>query len=241
MRRAMAAAEVGDDVFGEDPTVNALEERAAELLGKEAGLFVASRDDGQPRRRRWPTSPVARRSIAGARDPHRHATRRRATRSSSGRRVRQLRGPPGRDARPRRDRRRPSATPTTPRADRPAWSRSRTPTPLDEPAADAVVHGHGRGDRPRRGVPLHVDGARFFNAVGRARRQRRGSSPRRRTRSRSACRKGSPARSARSSSAIDGVHRPGAAGAEAARRRDAPGRDPRRGRASSPCRTGRTG
>ena len=41
MRRAMAAAEVGDDVFGDDPTVNALEERAAELLGKEAGLFVA--------------------------------------------------------------------------------------------------------------------------------------------------------------------------------------------------------
>jgi threonine aldolase len=42
MRRAMAAAEVGDDVFGDDPTVNALEERAAGLLGKEAGLFVAS-------------------------------------------------------------------------------------------------------------------------------------------------------------------------------------------------------
>ena len=38
----MAEAELGDDVFGDDPTVNALEERAAELLGKEAGLFVAS-------------------------------------------------------------------------------------------------------------------------------------------------------------------------------------------------------
>jgi threonine aldolase len=42
MRRAMADAEVGDDVFRDDPTVNALEARAAELLGKEAGLFVAS-------------------------------------------------------------------------------------------------------------------------------------------------------------------------------------------------------
>jgi threonine aldolase len=42
MRRAMADAEVGDDVFGDDPTVIALQERAAELLGKEAGLFVAS-------------------------------------------------------------------------------------------------------------------------------------------------------------------------------------------------------
>ncbi len=42
MRAAMAAAEVGDDVYGEDPTVRALEERTAELLGKEAGLFVPS-------------------------------------------------------------------------------------------------------------------------------------------------------------------------------------------------------
>jgi len=42
MRRAMAQAELGDDVFGDDPTVIALEERAAELTGKAAGLFVAS-------------------------------------------------------------------------------------------------------------------------------------------------------------------------------------------------------
>jgi threonine aldolase len=42
MRKAMAEAEVGDDVFGEDPTVNRLEELAAKRLGKEAGLFVAS-------------------------------------------------------------------------------------------------------------------------------------------------------------------------------------------------------
>jgi threonine aldolase len=40
MRRAMAEAEVGDDVYGEDPTVNHLERRAAEILGKPAALFV---------------------------------------------------------------------------------------------------------------------------------------------------------------------------------------------------------
>jgi threonine aldolase len=40
MRRAMAEAEVGDDVYGEDPTVRRLEERTAELLGREAALFV---------------------------------------------------------------------------------------------------------------------------------------------------------------------------------------------------------
>jgi len=42
MRKAMEAAEVGDDVFGEDPTVNRLQERVAEMLGKEAALFVPS-------------------------------------------------------------------------------------------------------------------------------------------------------------------------------------------------------
>ena len=40
MRAAMAAAEVGDDVYGEDPTVNLLEKRAAEVFGREAALFV---------------------------------------------------------------------------------------------------------------------------------------------------------------------------------------------------------
>jgi len=42
MRRAMANAEVGDDVYGEDPTVNRLQERAAEIFEREAALFVPS-------------------------------------------------------------------------------------------------------------------------------------------------------------------------------------------------------
>ena len=42
MRRAMASAEVGDDVFGEDPSINELQERSAALLGKEAGLLTSS-------------------------------------------------------------------------------------------------------------------------------------------------------------------------------------------------------
>ena len=42
MRRAMYEAEVGDDVYGEDPSINRLQERAAEMLGKEAGLLTAS-------------------------------------------------------------------------------------------------------------------------------------------------------------------------------------------------------
>ncbi|AJD89818.1 threonine aldolase [Jeotgalibacillus malaysiensis] len=46
MRKAMYEAEVGDDVYGEDPTVNRLEELAAEVLGKESALFVTSGTQG---------------------------------------------------------------------------------------------------------------------------------------------------------------------------------------------------
>ena len=77
MRAAMAAAEVGDDVFGEDPTVNRLQERLAALLGKEAALFLPGGARGPAARTsasctccahrssmcRWPISggPVSRR------------------------------------------------------------------------------------------------------------------------------------------------------------------------------------
>lgn len=48
MRRAMAEAVVGDDVYRDDPTVRKLEQRAAALMGKEAGLFVSSGTLGKP-------------------------------------------------------------------------------------------------------------------------------------------------------------------------------------------------
>ena len=46
MREAMANAPVGDDVYGEDPTINQLQQDAADMLGKEAGLFVSSGTQG---------------------------------------------------------------------------------------------------------------------------------------------------------------------------------------------------
>lgn len=46
MRKAMYEAELGDDVYGDDPTVNRLQDKAAEMLGKEAGLFVTSGTQG---------------------------------------------------------------------------------------------------------------------------------------------------------------------------------------------------
>lgn len=57
MRQAMARAEVGDDVYGEDPTVNALEARVAELLGKQAALFVTSGTQGNQVAIRTHTEP----------------------------------------------------------------------------------------------------------------------------------------------------------------------------------------
>lgn len=57
MRAAMAAAEVGDDVYLEDPTVNRLQQRAAEIFGKEAALFVPSGTMGNQIAVRLHTSP----------------------------------------------------------------------------------------------------------------------------------------------------------------------------------------
>jgi threonine aldolase len=57
MRRAMAAAEVGDDVYGEDPTVNALEEAFAARVGKDAALFVPSGTMGNQLALRLLTQP----------------------------------------------------------------------------------------------------------------------------------------------------------------------------------------
>ena len=66
MREAMAAAPVGDDVYDEDPSIHALEERAAAMLGHEAGLYcptgstssgppeATSRSSYSPSRRAWP-------------------------------------------------------------------------------------------------------------------------------------------------------------------------------------------
>jgi threonine aldolase len=162
MRRAMAAAEVGDDVWGEDPTVNALEERAAELLGKQAGLFVAS---GTMANLVSLMAHVARGQeiIAGA-ETHivldegaNHAV-------VVGASVRQLRD-------------RPDGTFDLDELD----AAFRNPTDHHEPPTGLIVvenaHSHSMNQplpasylaavasiARRHGVPVHVDGARFFDA-----------------------------------------------------------------------------
>jgi threonine aldolase len=163
MRRAMAGAEVGDDVWGEDPTVNALEERAAELLGKEAGLFVSSGTMGNLVSL-MAHVPRGGEIIAGAQS---HIVRDEAAGHAVvvGASVLQLRDRPDGTLDPRE-----------------VAAGFRDPTDPHEPVTSLVAienaHSHS-GNQPidleatRRlaavahegGVPLHVDGARFFNAA----------------------------------------------------------------------------
>lgn len=163
MRAAMAGAEVGDDVLGDDPTVNALEERAAELLGKAAGLFVASGTMGNL------VAQLAHLSrgqeIVAGREHHLVLDEAAGHAVIVGASVRTLEdGPDG--------------TLDLAKID----AAFRDPGDLHEPITGLITlentHAHSMGQplRPdylravrsiarRRGVPLHIDGARFWNAV----------------------------------------------------------------------------
>jgi threonine aldolase len=163
MRRAMATADVGDDVFGDDPTVIALEERAADLLGKDAGLFVATGTMGNL------VSMMAHLSrgqevIAGG---EHHLV----IDEAAGHAV-----IVGASARTLDDRADGTLDPAE------IDAAFRDPTDVHEPLSGLVAlentHAHSMG-RPltpayerevatvarRHGVPLHIDGARFWNAV----------------------------------------------------------------------------
>lgn len=163
MRRAMAEAEVGDDVLGDDPTVIALEERAAELLGKEAGLFVASGTMGNlvtqlAHLARGQETIAGRQSHVVLDEAAGHAV-------IVGTSVRALED-------------RPDGTLDLD-AVRDAF---RNPEDPHEPITGLITientHAHSMGQpltvaytaavaaiAHERGVPLHVDGARFWNAV----------------------------------------------------------------------------
>jgi threonine aldolase len=163
MRRAMAEADVGDDVFGDDPTVIALEERAADLLGKEAGLFVASGTMGNLVAQ---MAHLARGSevIAGA-EHHLVIDEAAGHAVVVGASVRALPD-------------RPDGT-IDPAAIEAAF---RDPQDPHEPLSGLITlentHAHSMGQpltpaytravaaiAKAHGVPLHIDGARFWNAV----------------------------------------------------------------------------
>ena len=155
---------VGDDVFGDDPTVNELEARAAALLGKEAGLFVASGTMGNLVSL-MAHLPRGHEAIAGE-STHTVMDEAGGHAVVVGATIRALRERADGTMDPAEIERRvprPRRTSTSPS---PASSSSRTPTPT--PAAGrcrSTTWSASPRIAHERGVPLHVDGARFFNAA----------------------------------------------------------------------------
>ncbi|HEV8696490.1 MAG TPA: GntG family PLP-dependent aldolase [Candidatus Limnocylindrales bacterium] len=163
MRKAMANAEVGDDVFGDDPTVIALEERAADLLGKDAAVFVATGTMGNL------VALMA--HLARGEEVIAGAEHHLVIDEAAGHAV-----VVGASARTLEDR--PDGTLDLTAID----AAFRDPNDPHEPLSGLVTlentHAHSMG-RPltpeyerevatvasRHGVPLHIDGARFWNAV----------------------------------------------------------------------------
>jgi len=162
MRKAMYEAELGDDVFGDDPTVNALQERAAELLGKEAALFVAS---GSMANLVSQLGHLGRgqETIAGA-STHMVDDEQAGHAVVVGTSIRQMReNPDGTfDLDELEEAFRDPTDPHEPITGLVALENTHAhsmaqPLSLDYTRAVArIAHAHG--------VPLHVDGARFFNA-----------------------------------------------------------------------------
>jgi threonine aldolase len=163
MRRAMAEAEVGDDVFGDDPTVIALEERAAELLGKEAGLFVASGTMGNLVAQMAHLSR-GQETIAG-REHHLVIDEAAGHAVIVGTSIRSLEDRPDGTVDPDeiggafRDPNDPHEpiTGLVTIENTHAHSMGQPLTPEYTRRIAAIAHDHG--------VPLHIDGARFWNAV----------------------------------------------------------------------------
>src|SRR4051794_28977670 len=161
MRRVMAEAEVGDDVYGEDPAINALEERVADLMGHEAALFVPSGTMGNQIGMRLLAGPGE--EIVADADAHVVTYEMGAAAALFGIQTRTVVSAGGRlDA-----------------AALIAQARGRDDWHLTPPAAIAVENTHNRGgglvqpieelralwDWSRdAGVAAHLDGARLFNA-----------------------------------------------------------------------------
>lgn len=163
MRRAMADAEVGDDWFGDDPTVNRLQERAAEVVGKEAALYVPTGTMANQIGLRLHFRGTGHLVLAEA-TAHVSTTEVMSSAALSGMAFRGLRGD-----------RRGQITPEQ-------VQEALAPDPEDVEIVDVVAvedtHGHAGGRVTAmddlRGIakvarehdlPVHLDGARIFNAA----------------------------------------------------------------------------
>ena len=161
MRRAMFEAEVGDDVYGEDPTINRLEKRAAEIFGREAALFVPSGTMGNQIAIKLHTHSWAGGHLRGARprlqlrDGDDGALLRRGAAHGVGRGRHPHLGARAAEAARARAITRP----------RPAWSRWRTRTTWPAgPSLRRRCSTKSATSVHAAGLPVHLDGARVFNA-----------------------------------------------------------------------------
>ena len=160
MRAAMAAAEVGDDVYGEDPTVNLLEQRAAEIFGREAALFVPTGTMGNQIAIRLLTQP-GQEVIAESR-AHILDFEMATTAVFSGCLIRAVPAEGGiltwKDIEA-------AIVPVSRSAPRLDSSKLRTPPTLPAGGSPpSVLEEIWEGAKDRK-LPLHLDGARIFNAA----------------------------------------------------------------------------
>ena len=161
MRRAMADAEVGDDVFADDPTVNLLEEEAATAVGKEAGVFVPSGTMGNQLAVMLQTHPGE--EVLCDDGAHVRNVERGAASALSGVAFRTVHAPDGRIDPAQIDAAMETAGRFLPRISLMVWENSHNLSggrvvPLDVmDAGNAAARAHG--------LSVHVDGARVFNAA----------------------------------------------------------------------------
>lgn len=161
MRRAMADAEVGDDVFADDPTVNLLEEEAAAAVGKEAGVFVPSGTMGNQLAVMLQTHPGE--EVLCDDGAHVRNVERGAASALSGVAFRTVHAPDGRIDPAQIDAAMETAGRFLPRISLMVWENSHNLSggrvvPLDVmDAGNAAARAHG--------LSVHVDGARVFNAA----------------------------------------------------------------------------
>lgn len=161
MRRAMYEAEVGDDVYGEDPTVRRLEELTAERLGKEAGLFVTSGTQGN--QVAVATHVQAGEEVIAEAESHIFYYEAAAVSAIAGAQIRQVAGQQGvlQAEAVRRAIREPNVHHPRTALICVENTHNRAGGTVSSVAAMAALHEVAA----QRGVPVHIDGARLFNAA----------------------------------------------------------------------------
>jgi|FLYL01.1.fsa_nt_gi threonine aldolase len=161
MRRAMAEAEVGDDVYGDDPTVNRLEEEAAEVVGKEAAVFVPTGTMANQLAVMVQTRPGD--EVLCDEGAHVRNFERGAASALSGVGFRTVHAPGGRIEPHQIEMVMRAAGRFFPRVSLMVWENTHNMS--GGRVVPPEVMDAGNGEARRHGLRIHLDGARLFNAA----------------------------------------------------------------------------